>query len=293
MGSNAHNQLGDTAHILFDNYRTKDRLPGQGPDQDAPSEGGREKPTDSQHKPVPLPLMRYRFLSPAEWSVLARGVGAVHLDDPECQTPVTPSSSFLFPSRGMPEGLYKDIVVHRNKFFLYFHATSILRWVGMLLQLLISAVLTGIGSMNLGGVVITTMAACNTIIAGILAILHNTGLPDRYRYNQSEFEEVEDYLKMLLRSRVIEENMTVGQVLVEVFRAYHEARVTTARNDPAFYLRGQRSNDGDFPGGPGDMNGGGPAPVPRLPRPPVPTPQTKPVDKEVVTGSSKLVKPVL
>lgn len=113
-----------------------------------------------------------------------------------------------------------------------------MRWTGMLLQLFISAALTGIGSMAFqDGLPITVMAATNTIIAGILALLHNSGLPDRYRYNQIQFEEVEDYLKVLLRARVIEEYMGVHQVLMECFQAYADAKSTTSRNGPSFFLR--------------------------------------------------------
>lgn len=255
--------------IRFDNFKSKGQVgqgqpPGQDDNTDKPNTS--EKPPKKHHRSS-QPL-RYRFFSPTEWAVFARGVGGLDLSDPECQAPVTPTSSIFFPTRGMPEGLYKDIITHRHKFFLYFHIISILRWVGMLLQLFISAALTGIGSMDFdNGTPITVMAASNTIIAGVLAMLHNSGLPDRYRYNQSEFDEVEDFLKMLLRTGVVEESMTVDQALIECFHAYHDARSTTSRNDPAFYLRGHRGSDGKFSGNAGDMPGspGSPIPAPPLP----------------------------
>ncbi|KAH6687711.1 putative C6 transcription factor [Plectosphaerella plurivora] len=263
-----------TTSIRFDDFKSKGQptpsqpqQPGDPTEKPPTSEKPTRKPTRSS-RPV-----RYRFLTPTEWAVFARGVGGLDLSDLECQAPVTPSSSMFFPTRGMPEGLYKDVVAHRNKFFLYFHLISVLRWVGMLLQLFISAALTGIGSMDFNnGMAITVMAASNTIIAGVLAMLHNSGLPDRYRYNQSEFDEVEDYLKMLLRTGVVEDSMTVDQVLIECFNAYHDARSTTSRNDPAFYLRGHRGSDSKFPGGAGDMPGSPGSPVPTIPAPPLPTP---------------------
>lgn len=286
----------DTVPIRFDDFQAKEHQPGQAQDDNPSHEPGQDEKHPKRHRRSIQPrTTRYRFLSPTEWSILARGVGAVDLGDLECQAPTTPSSSIFCPGRGMPEGLYKDIVIHRNKFFLYFHIVSILRWVGMLLQLFISAALTGIGSMDLdSGTAITVMAASNTIIAGILAMLHNSGLPDRYRYNQTEFEEVEDYLKMLLRTGVVEESMTVDQVLVECFNAYHEARAVTSRNDPAFYLRAHRSNEGKFPGGSGDMNEGGPISGPALPAPPMPprhSPAPQPTDDGAVQGPSKSARP--
>lgn len=138
-----------TSSIRFDDFKSKSQpapeqsqQPGDPADNAPPSEKPSRRPNKSS-RPV-----RYRFLTPTEWAVFARGVGGLDLSDPECQSPVTPSTSAFFPTRGMPEGLYKDVVAHRNKFFIYFHVISILRWLGMLFQLFISAALTGIGSMD-------------------------------------------------------------------------------------------------------------------------------------------------
>jgi hypothetical protein len=69
-------------------------------------------------------------------------------------------------------------------------------WFLMLAQLALSAVLTALGSTSLkNGTPITVIAAINTSIAGILALMHNSGLPDRYRSDRNEFCKVEEYLK--------------------------------------------------------------------------------------------------
>ncbi len=40
------------------------------------------------------------------------------------------------------------------------------------------------------------LAAINTVVAGLLALMHNSGLPDRYRMNKVQFAIVEDFLKV-------------------------------------------------------------------------------------------------
>lgn len=62
--------------------------------------------------------IRYRFLTSNEWAILARGIGALGpSSDTESQCPIYPSASSLFPHRGMLDGLYKDVVLQRRKFF--------------------------------------------------------------------------------------------------------------------------------------------------------------------------------
>jgi len=133
-------------------------------------------------------------------------------------------------------GLYKDVVRERTKSMYLFHGASILRWVFMLLQLCISAVLTALGSVSLkDGTPITVLGAINTIAAGILAFLHNSGLPDRYRYDMDEYKEVEDHIKELLDSGIAPAELSIEQILAECFDLYQDARATVTANMPENY----------------------------------------------------------
>ncbi|KAM0277135.1 hypothetical protein ACHAQH_006029 [Verticillium albo-atrum] len=205
------------------------------------------KPSSSAPKPsssTPKPLnkqnrrhIRYRFLSPSERVIFAQAVGAIR--DPEDQIPLYPSSSSASAfgvNHGMPEGLYKDVITQRRKYLLYFHVVAFLRWAGMMMQLFVGAALTGVGAMAFhSGIPITIMAGVNTVIAGMLAMLHNSGLPDRYRINQAEFEGVEDQLKTVLNTGIVEEGQTVDQAVMECFKSYRHTRAVVASNDPSFY----------------------------------------------------------
>lgn len=99
------------------------------PRQDSAGPKPTPRPSDSDeeddaNKPIP----RHRFLSPAEWAILARGVGAVKDPDTERQwhSPIHPSS-WWWPPRGMVPGLYRSVVLERTKSFYLFHVASISR----------------------------------------------------------------------------------------------------------------------------------------------------------------------
>jgi hypothetical protein len=141
-----------------------------------------------------VPTLQHRFLTPAEWARVAHGVGAIK--DGETHTVVHPTC-WYWPPKGLPEGLYRDVIAQRSKYFISYHLLSTLRWFLMILQIVLGAILTALGSVQLDtGIPITVLAAINTIDAGLLALMHNSGLPDRYRLDQVEFIKVEDHLKV-------------------------------------------------------------------------------------------------
>jgi len=166
-----------------------------------PGRGGNTTPIFT--KPLPAPGLRpksysstvqHRFLTPAEWARLAHGVGAIK--DGETHTVVHPTC-WYWPPKGLPEGLYRDVVAQRSKYFISYHLLSTLRWFLMIIQIVIGAILTALGSVQMHtGIPITVLAAINTIDAGLLALMHNSGLPDRYRLDKVEFTKVEDHLKV-------------------------------------------------------------------------------------------------
>lgn len=184
---------------------------------------------------------KHRFLSRAEWMVLAHGVGAVN--DTEEHALVHPKH-WWWPPRGMVGGLYKSVVLERTKFCYLFHAASICRWTLMIVQLLIGAALTALGPQSLDdGTPITVLGAVNTINAGLLALLHNSGLPDRYRYNGAEFGALEDHIRELLDTGLVPAEKGIDQVLAECYDVFHEAKATVQANMPITYNSGQGLKD--------------------------------------------------
>lgn len=178
---------------------------------------------------------RYRFLTPAEWAVIARGIGGIK--DGESMEPARPKSG-VWPPRGMPRGLYKDVVIQRTKCFYLFHVSSIFRWTLLILQILLGATLTALGSSSVDkGIAITILGAANTVVAGLLALFHNSGLPDRFRYDMQEFERVEDHIRGILEGRLAPADEDLDQVLAECFDLFSSAKSTVAANMPPSYKR--------------------------------------------------------
>ncbi|KAB5523865.1 hypothetical protein GE09DRAFT_1152851 [Coniochaeta sp. 2T2.1] len=134
-----------------------------------------------------------RQISPAEWARVARGVGALR-EDGESQTIVHPTC-WYWPPKGLPQGLYRDAIMQKTKNFYQYHVLASVRWFLMIMQIILGAILTALGSFSsTSGTPITLLAALNTVDAGLLALMHNSGIPERYRSNRVEFSKVEDYI---------------------------------------------------------------------------------------------------
>lgn len=156
-------------------------------------------PPPSQPQPHPQPgdlSARHRFLSPTEWARVAHGIGAIREGE---EHQVVHPTCWYWPSRGLPDGLYRDVVIQRTKYSLSFQLLNMLHWILMVLQVMVGAILTALGSLPMREATpITALAAVNTVGAGLIGLMHNSGLPDRYRMDKAQFLLVEDYLKVSL-----------------------------------------------------------------------------------------------
>ncbi|KAK3353443.1 hypothetical protein B0T25DRAFT_590977 [Lasiosphaeria hispida] len=203
---------------------------------------GNATSTFTRSMPPPLPNQQpkpgvthvhHRFLSPAEWARVAHGIGAIR--EGETHSVVHPNC-WYWPTKGLPDGLYRDVIAQRFKYFATYHLLSTLRWILMILQIVLGAVLTALGSLDMSnGTSITVLAAINTVDAGLLALMHNSGLPDRYRLNRVEFVKVEDFLKELLDTGIVESGQTVDDILSDCFSRFQSAKATVLANMPDSY----------------------------------------------------------
>lgn len=104
------------------------------------------------------------------------------------------------------------------------------------MQLLLGAALTALGPQAFqDGAPITVLGAINTITAGLLALLHNSGLPDRYRYNGAEFEELEDHIREILDTSLARADQALDQILANCFDRFQDAKATVQANMPVTY----------------------------------------------------------
>ncbi|EOO03096.1 putative c6 transcription protein [Phaeoacremonium minimum UCRPA7] len=96
----------------------------------------------------------------------------------------------------MPNGLYKDVVFEKTKNFYHFHMIYTTQWILLILQIMLGAVLTALGAISMKDKIpITALAAINTVAAGVLALMHSSGVPDRLLRNKNEYSNVVDYVK--------------------------------------------------------------------------------------------------
>ena len=157
----------------------------------------------------------------------------------------------------IPDGLYKATIKRRRKAQFSYYFTSTLYNTCLVLQILLGAALTALGSAsNKNGTVITILAAANTVNAGLVALLHNSGLPGRIRNDWNEYDKVEMYLVEMMDSRIAEDGMSTADVIQTCFNKYSNARATVERNKPNYY-------SGAAPTGPGAAAGTVPIPGPR------------------------------
>jgi hypothetical protein len=143
--------------------------------------------------------------------------------------------STLWPARGLPAGLYKDVVRARTISMYQYYICSLFFNSALIIQLLLGAALTGISSSLSQTAVITVLAAANTVTAGLLALMHNSGLPHRFKKDWNEFDYVEMYLSELIRSGVVKDGMSRDQVIEYCYGLFKKAKGTVARNKPATY----------------------------------------------------------
>ena len=197
-------QASETTETIYKSERPSSiPVPGGGtgrPHNNASPVGTRPRPPSGAHsKGGPTgatagSTVHHRFLSPAEWARVAHGIGAIK--EGETHTVIHPTC-WYWPPKGLPDGLYRDLIVQRTKYFYAYHCLSMFRWLLLISQIVLGAILTALGSVNLrDGTPITVLGAINTVDAGLLALMHNSGLPDRYRLNKVEFTKVADFFKV-------------------------------------------------------------------------------------------------
>ncbi|OTA57766.1 hypothetical protein K449DRAFT_467753 [Hypoxylon sp. EC38] len=190
----------------------------------------------------------YRLLSHAEWVQFCRGIGV--FKDDESEEVVRPTSQW-WPPKGFRDGLYQDVLTEKTKFTYWFHCVGTFTWILMLLQIAMSAVLTALGSVTTSsaakdGTAITSIAAVNTCVGGILALLHNSGLPDRYRSDRNEFYKLEEHLKSIVDTALVPTDQDINEVLAGCYDMFRDARQTVQNNIPASYTSAPAS--GKTPG---------------------------------------------
>jgi hypothetical protein len=150
-------------------------------------------------------LSTYTRLSAADQEIVLLSLGAVSLDE---RHTLIQQKSKIYPPRGLLEGLYKDII--RSRVMSHYQYYSVCILFNFILLLILCAIMTVLSSMASGKYMdngkdtcMTTIEAVNTINAGLLALMHHSGLPHRYKSDWKEFDGVEIHVKELMESGLV------------------------------------------------------------------------------------------
>ncbi|KAH8803372.1 hypothetical protein F5884DRAFT_888646 [Xylogone sp. PMI_703] len=142
----------------------------------------------------------------------------------------------LFSLNSQPGGLYQEVVRSRAIAQFKFLITTFLFNFFLVLQVVLGAAITALGPGGKNSTSITIIAACNTVNAGLLALMHNSGLPDRFKNDCSQFNEVEMYIWELMETGIVKEGWERDEVIADCFERYARAQRVVENNKPAAYV---------------------------------------------------------
>lgn len=137
-------------------------------------------------------------LSKTDLDAVRQAIGAPPISYEDTTPTSTSPKAATKAQKAIPNGLYKTALKMLNRSSWRYYSVMILYNVCLMLQLFLGAALTGLGSTTNSsgnGVAITILAAANTVNAGLIALLHNSGMPNRLRSDMNEYEKVVEYLQ--------------------------------------------------------------------------------------------------
>lgn len=105
-------------------------------------------------------------------------------------------NSSLEKGRKHASGIYRHILKQKKKKFILHHTLGIILYACHLVQIIVAAILTALGpKAKRYEIAITVLAAVNTIIAGILALLKGSGVIERLAKDEVEFRKLLDWIE--------------------------------------------------------------------------------------------------
>ncbi|KAJ2902262.1 uncharacterized protein MKZ38_000803 [Zalerion maritima] len=150
--------------------------------------------------------------------------------------------------RKIATGIYDEVLKHVRARSWQHHTLALFLYFLYFMQILIGAALTALGpEAGKHGISITCLGACNTVIAGLLALIKGQGLPERMRNDEVEFRRLRDWIEeteALLAVGVLGRDRKEVGVLVETaFRKYNAATQSEDDNKPEAYVSARIPDD--------------------------------------------------
>jgi hypothetical protein len=191
-----------------------------------------------------------KMLIPADLAEVCSKIGA-----PPSRCRIEPTNNIPKGAKDVPSGLYKEVIAARKKAMYNYYFTATLYNSCIVLQLLFGAALTALGSSTNSsgqsvssppqvsltmltppsGLSITILAAANTVNAGVIALLHNSGLPNRIKQDWNEYAKVEAFLEEMIYTGLVSENETKVDAVARCWDMFNTAKATIEKNKPSVY----------------------------------------------------------
>ncbi|PSS05125.1 hypothetical protein BD289DRAFT_449005 [Coniella lustricola] len=140
-----------------------------------------------------------------------------------------------------PTGIYRKIIDEkRSRKTKHFVISWLLNFVHFA-QIVIGATLTALGpNASRYTVPITVLGAVNTVIAGVLALLKGSGLPERLHKDETELHKLQEWIEeteALLATGIIgRDRRDIGVLVESAFRKYNSAKMSVENNRPDNYV---------------------------------------------------------
>jgi len=97
------------------------------------------------------------------------------------------------------KGVYQKVVRRGRSARLAYIISSRLIIICIVIQIMVGAALTALGASNASSIAVTVLGAVNTAIAGFLAYLKGSGLPNQAKSTQMKWNELQDYIEQCER----------------------------------------------------------------------------------------------
>lgn len=140
-----------------------------------------------------------------------------------------------------PTGMYRSVIAEKDKRKRQYLLMSwILNFIHFA-QVVIGATLTALGpNASRYTVAITILGATNTVIAGMLALLKGSGLPERLHKDATEFRRLQEWIEeteALIATGINgRDRKEIGVLVQSAFRKYNSARMSEENNRPDNYV---------------------------------------------------------
>jgi hypothetical protein len=138
-------------------------------------------------------------------------------------------------------GIYPRVVRAETRAHSFYSKAALVINFCLGFQVIIAATLTALGAANASYTAITGLGAINTIIAGIITYVKGAGLPNRFKYQESEWRKIREYIEQRERELCLANaSINVYEEVRTVEDMYHRVKADLD-SDKTAGVRSERS----------------------------------------------------